>query len=181
MTRALALLLLLPSLAAAQSVVTEAQRNGLIKSAQDAVAAVNAGGTISRPTQTRLTFGANITAAQVTAGAKCILCSIFVDEAQGDWLGVPRTYFDADASRRYALMRVCGAPETRAEAPPDADVALGPRGHLLQDPARRDGWYPVRHRRRRHRPAGPERGYRLDRCVLRLRGLRDGDHRRAGR
>ena len=101
--RALALLLLLPSLASAQ--FTQNQRNGLIKSLQDSVASVRAGEVPVIIGGTRVTFGGT-----VPATTPCIRCSIYLDDQNVTFLGLnPVAPLLTGAHNRYVVMQVCGA------------------------------------------------------------------------
>jgi len=102
--KALALLLLLPSLASAQ--FTQNQRNGLIKSLTDSVASVQAGEVPVIIGGTRVTFGGT-----VPATTPCIRCSIYLDDQNVTFLGLnPNAPLLTGPWNRYAILQVCGAP-----------------------------------------------------------------------
>ena len=102
--KALALLLLVPSLAFGQ--FTQNQRNGLIKSLQDSVASVQAGEVPNIIGGTRVTFGGT-----VPATTPCIRCSIYLDDQNVTFLGLnPNAPLLTGPWNRYAILQVCGAP-----------------------------------------------------------------------
>ena len=103
MKTALALLLLLPSLASAQ--ITSAQKNGLVKAAIDSVAWVRAGNTPTILNGTRISFGG-----AATVGTPCIRCTAYLDDADVTFLGLnPEAPILTGAHNRYVVMQVCGA------------------------------------------------------------------------
>jgi hypothetical protein len=115
LTRLTALLLLLPSLAAAQ--FTTAQVNGLVQSIELAVAGVTPQTPPTFPTATRAEFGIKVTAAHIAAGAIAIRCTIHLTPEQGDFLSIPRSYFTGP-SKYYMVMQVVGVPTATPYAMP---------------------------------------------------------------
>lgn len=109
--KALALLLLLPSLAFGQT-YTATQRNGLYKAAID-VAQWLKTGTPTVVNGTQIRFGGT-----VPAGTPCVRCTVFLDDGDITALGFnPDAPLFQGAYNRYGALQLCGP----AVASPDYD------------------------------------------------------------
>lgn len=108
----IALLVLVPTLASAQ--FTQAQRNGLVKSLNDAVASVQGGEVPTIINGTRVTFGGT-----VPINTPCIRCSVYLDDDNVRFLGLnPEGALLTGSYNRYAVLQVCGAATATFYEPP---------------------------------------------------------------